>query len=332
MANKMDVIKLGIDLVGNKINTEFAQGTKEEQLEVFRQALIEANGGSDKYDYKRAKRYPEVFEIMEEILKVNDVQGFEDNDFFENFVDYRNIALGDENVFYIPDNSLFSVNKTAEGINRTLRQRITTGKHETIDTVLHTIEVYAETNRLLSGRVNLIDFVERIRKSFAEKRANTIYQTFYDGISGLPAAFKKTGSYVEADLLDITAHVEASTGNNAIIVGTKKALSKVTTAVVSDSARERYNQEGFYGMLSGTPMIAIKQSHKIGTYEFAISDTDIWVVTADDKPIKFVTEGDPIFEQGDVMRNADRTVDLFAGERWGVGIVLDQLYGQYRIS
>ncbi|HZJ99525.1 MAG TPA: hypothetical protein VFC79_05945 [Tissierellaceae bacterium] len=331
MANS-NVVKLGIDIIRNQVNTEFASANREEQMEVFRKALIEANGGSDKLSYKSLRRNIAVFEIIEEILKVNDVQGWEDNDFFEQFVDYRNIALGDENVFYIPDNSLFSVNKTADGIGRTIRQRINTGEHKSIPTVFYTIEAYEEANRLLAGRINIVDFVERIRRSFAEKRSNAIYQTFYDGLSGLPTAFQKSGSYVEADMLELIAHVEASTGGSAIIVGTKAALAKINTAVVSDSARERYNQEGFYGMLSGTPMLAIKQSHKIGTHEFAISDNDLWIVTSNDKPIKFVTKGDPIFEQGDISRNADRTIDLFAGEEWGVAIVLDQLYGQYRIS
>jgi len=79
-------------------------------------------------------------------------------------------------------------------------------------------------------------------------------------------------------------------------------------------------------------MLSIGQVHKPGTYEFVISDNDLWVVTANDKPIKFVTEGDAIFEQGSFMDNADMTVDITAGERWGVGIVLNQLYGQYQLA
>ena len=332
MVNKNATIKLGIDLCKNQVNTDFASGTREENMEVLRKALVEANGGSTKLDYKSMRRNVELFEIIETILEMNDVQGFEDNDFFEQFVEYRNLALGDENQFYIEDNTLFTVNTTAEGIGSTLRQRINKGKHETIPTLLYTIETYAELNRLLAGRIDIVDFVERIRRSFMHKRMDAIYTTFYNGISGLPAAFGKTGTYSETDLLDLIAHVEASTGGDAIIVGTKKALSKVESAVVSESAKERLNQTGFYGVFNGTPMMDIKQSHKVGSYEFAISDNDLWVVTANDKPIKFVTEGDAIFEQGQATDNADRTIDILAGERYGIGIVLNQLYGQYRIS
>lgn len=332
MADKNAIIKLGVDICKNQVNTEFASANREEQMETLRKALVEANGGSTKLSYKTMRNNVELFEIIETILEMNDVQGFEDNDFFEQFVEYRNIALGDENYFYIEDNTLFTVNTTAEGIGSTLRQRINKGESKTIPTVLHTIETYEELNRLLAGRINIVEFVDKIRRSFMHKRMDTIYTTFYNGISGLPAAFGKTGSYSESDLQDLIAHVEASTGGSAIIVGTKKALGKVTSAVVSESARERYNQAGFYGIFNGTPMMAIKQSHKVGTHEFAISDNDLWIVTANDKPIKFVTEGDAIFEQGQATNNADRTVDILAGERYGVAIVLNQLYGQYRIS
>ena len=44
--------------------------------------------------------------------------------------------------------------------------------------------------------------------------------------------------------------------------------------------------------------------------KFAISDNDLWIVTSNDKPVKFVTEGDAIFEQGQATDNVDRTVDI----------------------
>lgn len=332
MADKNAIIKLAVDICKNKVNTEFASGDRDEQMKVLNDALIEANGGSKKLNFKSMRNNNELFEIIETILELNDVQGFEDNPFFEQFVDYRNTALGDENSFYIPDNTLFTVSTTAEGIGSTIRQRINQGKNETIATSLRTISAYEELNRLLAGRIDIVEFVDKIRRTFADMRMNTIYTTFYNGISGLPAAFTTTGSYSETDLLDIIAHVEASTGGDGMIIGTKKALSKVTTAVVSDGAKERYNQLGFYGMFNGTPMMEIKQSHKTGTYDFVVSDSDLWIVTSNDKPIKFVTEGEAIFSQSTDFGNADLTVDMFAGERWGVGIVLNQLYGQFRIS
>ena len=210
-----------------------------------------------------------------------------------------------------------------------MRQRINRGTSVTIPTTLKTIEAYEEVNRLLAGRIDIVEFVERIRESFAENRMNAIYTTFVESVEGLPSAFKQTGTFAEDKMNDIIEHVEASTGGDAIILGTKSALANVVSAVVSDTAKERYNQMGFYGVFNGTPMLRIRQAHKYGTYDFAISNNDIWVVSANTKPIKFVTEGDAIFETGDIMRNADRTIDIFAGERWESELYLINFGGQY---
>ena len=96
MADKNAIIKLGVDICKNQVNTEFASGTREEQMEILRKALVEANGGSTKLSYKSMRNNVELFEIIETILEMNVFQGFEDNDFFEQFVEYRNLALGDE--------------------------------------------------------------------------------------------------------------------------------------------------------------------------------------------------------------------------------------------
>lgn len=332
MADKNAIIKLAVDMVNGTVNTEFASGSREEQMDTLRTALIEANGGSNKLNYKTMRGNTALFAIIEQILELTDVQGFENNPFFEQFVDFRNVRLGDENKFYIEDNSLFTVNVTAEGINSTLRQRINKGTTQTITPVLYTIEAYEEINRLLSGRIDIVAFVEKIRKSFENKRMTAIYNAMATGLSGLPAVFKQSGSFTESVLQDLIAHVEASTGETAMIIGTKKALGKITSAVISEDSKERFNQMGYYGVFNGTPMMSIMQSHVAGTFNFAIDDTLLWVVTTASKPIKFVTEGEAIFEQGDVMKNADRTIEMFAGERWGVGAVFNSYIGQYDLA
>ena len=332
MASKKGIVQLAIDICKGRVNTEFASESKEEQLERLRLALVDANGGSEKFDVKKARYNKELFAIIEEILVLNDVQGWENNPFFQRFVEYRNVADGDENSFHVPDNSLFMVNKTADGIMGVNRQRINQGKNEEVQTTLRTIKAYEELKRLLAGRINIIEFVERIRKSFENDKMTLIYETFYNGLSGLPNAFTATGTYDEDKLLDLVGHVEASTGQTAVIVGTKKALSAVTSAVQSEWAKERMNQMGHYGVFNGTDMIMIPQSHKHGTHEFAISDKDIWVIAGDSKPVKFVTEGQGYFDMGNPFNKADGTVEVFAGEDYGAAIVLNQYHGQFRMS
>ena len=52
------------------------------------------NGGSTKVDFKSLRRnQTEMFEILEEILQVTVLEGFPDDNFFQQFVEYRNVAL-----------------------------------------------------------------------------------------------------------------------------------------------------------------------------------------------------------------------------------------------
>ena len=332
MADRNEIVKLAVDLCNDSVNTKFTGGTsRKEQMEILRNKLVEINGGT-KLKYKNLRDNTELFKIIETILEGADVQGFEESEFLDAFVDYRNVALGDQNDFYVEDNSLFVVANKARGIGSTLRQRINKGTNVTVPTEFYDISAYAEAQRLLSGRIDIVEFIEKIKRSFKENRLSTIYSAMYAGLNGIPAAFKHTGTFLETNLMNIISHVEAATGETAMLVGTKTALSKITTAVVSDEAKERYAQMGFYGVFNGTDMLMMKQSHKVGTYDFAISDNDIWVITNGNKFIKFVTEGETVFEVGSITDNADRTVDIVAGESYGVAIAFNKKHGQYRIS
>ena len=55
---------------------------------------------------------------------------------------------------------------------------------------------------------------------------------------------------------------------------------------------------------------------------FVFEDDVLTIIAGDDKPIKFVYEGDPIVLMGDPMTNADLTQEYLYGEKYGLGIVL----------
>ncbi|MCK9319417.1 hypothetical protein, partial [Methanoculleus sp.] len=270
--------------------------------------------------------------IIEQILEVTVLSGFKDNPFFERFVDFKNVKLGDINSFYLPDNSLFTVSDTAEGIYGVRRQRINKGQNVSIPTQLKTIQVYEEANRLLSGRMDIIEFLDKIEKSFMNRRGQDIYNSFIGGLGVLNAAFIANGAFVENTLLNICENVEAATGNPVTIVGTRTALRSVNTAVLSEKMRESHNELGYYGSFNGINMMRIPQIHAQGTYNQLITNRDLFIVTSSTKPVKFCTEGEAIVESSKSMfENADMTYDIFAGERYGVGLLMDTVWGQYRL-
>lgn len=334
MADRNAIVSLATDIYKNKVNTKFGSDNMAENKRVLYDSLVEANGGTT-LDYKtiRSGASNGLFAIIEEILQNTSIEGLRSNPFFQKFAQFVNLAEGDINSFHIPDDSLFIVSEVAHGVNGIRRQRINKGKNVSIDTKLHAIKAYEELRRLLSGRIDIIEFIDKMQKSMLEAKLELVYETFYNGLSELPSAFTVTGSFVEDSLIDIIQHVEISTGKTAMIIGTVKALRKVTTAVVSDSQKEDVYRMGHYGRFNSTEMMVVKQAHVAdGSLAFKFSDADLWVVAVDTQPIKFVTEGIAIMEVGNMMDNADGTIDMVMTEQYNAGIVLDSLHGQYRIQ
>ena len=135
--------------------------------------------------------------------------------------------------------------------------------------------------------------------------------------------FPTAGAYDEDDLLDVIAHVEAAAGGKtATIVGTKKAVRNLKMSVLASDAKSDLYQTGYYGKFFGTPVVVTPQRHKVGSTAFVLDDNMLTIIAGDEKPIKVVTEGDPIVIMGNPLNNADLTQEYVYGERWGVGVVV----------
>ena len=331
MADNSKIVKLAVDSYRGKIAGNYSQ---TDSMEVLHNALIAANNGSTKLDGKAVRdgKCNGLFSIVEEIIKKTAVEGLTGDEFFNQMVEYRNLGLGDQNEFVVPDNSLFVVSDVAEGTQGIRRQRLNGAQTVRINTQLKVIKIYEELNRVLSGRIDFNDFIARISKSFANKAKEDIYAAFKGSFSSLPPTFAQSGSFTEDGLLTLVEHVEAATGENAVITGTKSALRKVTQANISDSAKEDIYGMGYYGKFDGVPMVAMKQVHKVGTYDFALTDDDIYVLAGNSKPIKFVTEGDSLIIPGNPVNNQLLEQEFLYTDRYGVGVVINQLFGILRIS
>lgn len=86
MADVTNIVKLGVDLYKGNV-TEYS---KNEAVDVMRQALIEANGGSTKLNAKNIRNNgAEIFSIVEEILDTLIADGFADDDAFNKIVDFK---------------------------------------------------------------------------------------------------------------------------------------------------------------------------------------------------------------------------------------------------
>lgn len=324
MAEMKDIVKLAIDAHRGSVE----KYSVRESQEAIRQALIEANGGSTKLNYKaiRDGKCHGLFALIEEILSKTVVEGLQGDDFFNALVDFRNVAEGDQNLFVVEDSNLFVVDDVANGTQGVRRQRLGGSSEISIPTTMKMVRIYEELNRVLSGRVDFNHFINVVAESFRQKMLNDIY-TLWSGVTaeelGGVAYFPTAGMYNEDELLEVISHVEAAAGGKpATIVGTKKALRNLKSSIESDGAKDDMYNLGYCGKFFGTPVVSTPQRHKVGSSEFVFNDNVLTIVAGDDKPIKFVYEGDPIVLMGDPMQNADFTQEYLYGEKYGLGIVL----------
>ena len=325
------LIKLAVDSYHGRLGNEYSVADSQE---VLRKALIEANNGKTKLDYKdiRDGKCNNLFAITEVLIEKVSEEGLKGDEFFTNFIEDRNKALGDEDVFHVTKDCLLSVANVAEGTQGIRRQRIEAGQDITIHTKLQAVKVYDELNRVLAKRVDFNNLIDLVGRSFTQADLDAAYLAFNGMVDGLTTPYKQTGSFDEDKLLDLIAHVEAATGETATIVGTKKALRKITNAVMSDEAKSDLYAMGYMGRFNGTNMVSMKQRHKIGSTDFILPDDVLYVIAGDTKPIKRVTEGTVTMLMGDPMQNADLSQEYLMMKRTGIGLVMDRDFGVYKLS
>lgn len=337
MENK-EIVKLALDTMRNSVSGNFSA---KEGSEALRQAFIEMNGGSDKLTVKSFRDHPQLFQLIEEVMPIMIQEGLRGDELAFNMVDYRNLAEGDQNRFWTEDNSDLIVAKIADGSTSIRRQRLNVGQYINIDTEMHAIKVYEELNRMLAGRVDFNTLVDRLTRSYTRDMRNQILAAF-EGVTatttGLNATYVKTGTFSAATLRELIDHVEASTGEKATILGTKAGLGKIVdsdanaVALTAASAKEDLYNLGYFGKFYATPMVSMRQVHKPGTDAFAINDNKIYVMAGNDKPIKFVREGEGLMVATDAFSNADLTQEYLYGEKYGIGVIFNQKMGIYTLA
>lgn len=244
MDNYNDIVKLAVDTFRGKPE----QYSVNESLDLLRKALVEVNNGSTKLDLRaiRDGKCNGLFTIIEQILDVTIPEGLTGDEYFNSLVDFRNVALGDQNLFITEDSDLFMVSEVAPGTQGIRRQRLGGHTEAKIDTSYKAVKIYDELGRVLSGQVDFNKFITRVSESFRQHILNDIYSVWNkitDDQLGGATFFPAAGAYSESVLLDLVAHVEAAAGGKpATIIGTGKGLRAIAPSVQgADSKSDLYN-------------------------------------------------------------------------------------------
>ena len=308
------------------VPTAFAEGNP---TDVIVNKIKEANNGSTTIDYKaiRDGKCPELFAVIEELIDVAlDVATLEDSP-LKDMIETKNGEWGDKPEFLVPDNSLLTVDVVANGTQGIRRQRLIGGQKVPLTPVNKAVKIYEELILILSGRIDWVEFVNRVAKSFEREFYASVAKQF-NNLSTARFTVTASGSPSESGLLNLIEKVEAATGKTAYVLGTRTALRNFPMSQIGETVKDDYYDVGFSQRFNGTPCIRLK-NYLDAAGNFVLSDTRVYVLAGDDKIIKHYIEGEPIVIARDADDNADLTQEYTVIRREGIAVVVSATMGVY---
>ena len=326
-----------------------AKDANDKIVSMFKQ-IIGCDEKSTKSEIRKAirKNQQVLFDLIEEVVPNLLQSGWQDNPFFNEFVETRNIDIGDQNVFYTEDETILSVSKVSG--NHWDLDRVKLGKGTTfsVTTSWYGIAVYEEYERLLTGASDFARFVTKLYEAVDRFVNESIYQAFVSAAEQLPGGAGGSGQWVKTGALDSAAKdkfmtliedVQMATGMDVVIMGTKVALSKLEGMqdinwISSNMKEERYTT-GKLGYWEGVRLVEIKQGFRLNdTTQRLVNDQQLFIMpVGDNRFVKVVNEGQPEMRQvQDNTTNLDMTYDYRYMFKMGVGVQIGLRFGVWNIA
>lgn len=278
-----------------------------------------------------------LFEIIEEIVNLTISNDFAEIPFIDNFVEFKNRALGDKTAWYSEGKSYVTVASFAGNHWDTNRESLDAGEEYTLEKEWVYIHVYDEFERFLLGITTLERLTDVIYKSFNKYIKERTYVMFQSVMDVVPVEFSANGNSEEAvgNLCDL---IQAAGGYSSLtIAGTNGALRKLGAIIpdkyFADSQREAKAKTGNVGEWEGKRLMVIPQVIKEGTFELALDNDTIFVMGGDVKPIKVEFIGDTRTQNiTDNKVNNDMTYDLQVQTLFGMGFELPMAFGMFKFA
>ena len=334
-------------------NANFEEGitVKEANKKIVEKfmSVIGCNEFSTKAEIRKAiKRNQQVlFDLIEEVVPNLLQTGWQENPFFNEFVETKHIDIGDKNVFYTEDETLLTVSKVSGNHWDIDRQRLGKGASFSVETSWYGIAVYSEYERLLTGAEDFSTFVNKLYEAVDRYVNESIYQAMLSASEQLPGGTDGNGQWVKTGALDaaekikflqLIEDVQMATGMEVVIMGTKTALSRLEAIQdinwISEDMKVARNTTGKIGNWEGIRLVEIKQGFKLNdTSARLVDDKQLLIMpVGENKFIKVVNEGQPEMRQvNDNTFHQDMTYDYRYMWKMGVGVQINLLFGVYNI-
>lgn len=343
------VLDLGLrrEIYDAETNRIVSKAEANEKVLTFVHNVLGIDKHSTKKQRKRAMREHgrELFEVLEDVIDFKVETGFHENEFFNEFVEERNLARGDSQEFWTETDVILAISKVSGDHHDFILQTLGEGESYTVATSVYGAAVGTDIDLYLMGRRDWAALTDKIAEAFVIQLQNEMYAEVMNAGAKLPvnSQFNKTMAIEKAtkDTFDtLIEDVSMANGNAEVyIMGTRTALKKLSAFAdidwVSEDQKKEMATMGRLGSYEGTTLIEIPQRFETNNVTKKLVDSKKLLIMAktEDKFVKFVDVGDTeILETTEKGARMDDTMKYEVQREMGIYTQISRYFGVWNIA
>ena len=352
MGTSYDEIKnLMFDLYKGELSEGITKAEAEEKIREVSLKIFGLTKDSSKRDRKRAyaENGRQFFDVIEEITDFTVSTGLKENEWFDVLVNYRNLAEGDENLFYNEhEEVILSIARMGKRHHDTMLQRLPEGSTYSVETDLYGAAVGADIDRYLLGQEDWTKLIDAITKAFVVMTQDLIFTEILAAPAKLPVqtGFVETGALNDStrkEFNKVLQNVSVANDNaDVVIMGTMVGLQELENLIkvdwISDGQKADKASMGRLGNYGRYQLIEIPQRFaKNDVTKDVYDDNVLWIfASGDDKLVDMIDVGetliDEITERGEANGRIDDIMKYEVQRELGVATRIGRYFGQWTIT
>ena len=332
-----DVKNLMFDLYKGELAEGMTKREAEDSLREMTRKIFGLEKGASRREKERAYRdhARQFFDVIEEVVDWTVTTGLKENEWFNALVNYRNLAEGDDNLFYQEhEEVILSIAKMGKRHHDTILQRLPKGSTYSLDTDLYGAAVGAHIDRYVIGEEDWAKLVDAITKAFVVMIQDLILNEVMNAYKKLPVqtGFVDAGAVSPANKSKIDAILQnvsvANDNAEVVIFGTYSALQKFDNLIninwIAASQKESVAEMGRLGNYGKYQFVEIPQRfvrNQVGKLAYR-DDILFFFAVGENKLVDMVDKGetliDEITERGEANGRIDDVMKYEVQREFGV--------------
>lgn len=352
MGTSYDEVKnLMFDLYKGELSDGITKAEAENKIREVSLKIFGLTKDASKRDRKRAyaEHGRQFFDVIEEVVDWTVSTGLKENEWFTALVNYKNLADGDENLFYNDGQEvILSIARMGKRHHDTMLQRLPEGSTYSVETDLYGAAVGADIDRYVTGNEDWTKLIDAITKAFIAKTQDLILTEVLAAPAKLPVqtGFVESGALNDAmrpTFNKVLQNVSVANDNaDVVIMGTMVGLQALEGLIkvdwISDGQKADKASMGRLGNYGRYQLIEIPQRFKKNQVGVdAYDDNTLWIfASGDDKLVDMVDVGetliDEITERGEANGRIDDIMKYEVQRELGVATRLGKYFGKWEIT